>query len=129
MRKIFYSIYLLLFLQNIGYSKPLPFNGEGLFRLLTSQKIAEKIEGKYYVLGFWQGFLKAERLSLKNESLRDNLSYSESEKFYAENLLVPKHIKSKQIIEIITKYLEKNPSLRAKDSPTLIFEALYKKYN
>ena len=78
---------------------------------------------------FWQGFLKAERLSLKNESLRANLNYSESEKFYEENLMVPKHIKSKQIIEVIINYLERNPSLRAKDSPTLIFEALYKKFN
>ena len=129
MKKKFFIIYILLFLYEICFPKPLPFDGEGLFKLLTSQNVAEKKEGKYYVLGFWQGFLKAERLSLKNESLRDNLSYSESEKFYAENLLIPKHIKSKQIIEIITKYLEKNPSLRAKDSPTLIFEALYKKYN
>ena len=107
----------------------MPFNGEDLLKLLTSQNDNEKIEGKYYVLGFWQGFLKAERLGLKNESLRGNLSYIESEKFYKDNILVPKHIKSKQILEIVIRYLEENPTLRMKDSPSLIFEALYKYFN
>ena len=129
MKKDFLKILLLFFILNIPYSKPDPFNGEGLYNLLTSQNVSEKIEGKYYVLGFWQGFLKAERLSLKNESLRGNLSYTESEKFYKENIMVPKHIKSKQILEIVIKYLENNPASRMKDSPTLIFEALYKKFN
>ena len=123
--KIFYFIIILSTL----YPKTDPFDGEGLYRLLTSKIESEQIEGKYYVLGFYQGFLKAERLGLKNESLRANQSYSESEKFYNDNILVPKHIKSKRILEIVLKYLQKNPDLRGKDSPTLIFEAIYKKYN
>tara|TARA_B100001996_G_scaffold368584_2_gene341268 strand:+ start:500 stop:889 length:390 start_codon:yes stop_codon:yes gene_type:complete len=129
MNTIFYKLVLLLCFLNISYSQKGPFNGEGLYKLLTSQNINEKIEGKYYVLGFWQGFLKAERLGLKNESLRSNFNYVESENFYSENILVPKHIKSKQILEIVLKYLEKNPNLRMKDSPTLIFEAIYKRFN
>ena len=123
--RIFYFIIIL----SILYPKNDPFNGEGLYKLLTSKIESEQIEGKYYVLGFYQGFLKAERLGLKNESLRANQSYSESEKFYNDNIMVPKHIKSKRILEIVLKYLEKNPNIRSKDSPTLIFEAIYKKFN
>lgn len=129
MNNLFLKATLSLLFLNFLYSRPVPFNGEDLLKLLTSQNDNEKIEGKYYVLGFWQGFLKAERLGLKNESLRGNLSYIESEKFYKDNILVPKHIKSKQILEIVIRYLEENPTLRMKDSPSLIFEALYKYFN
>ena len=123
--RILYFIIIL----SILYPKTDPVNGEGLYKLLTSKIESEQIEGKYYVLGFYQGFLKAERLGLKNESLRANQSYSESEKFYNDNIMVPKHIKSKRILEIVLKYLQKNPDLRGKYSPTLIFVAIYKKFN
>ena len=129
MRKvILYLIFLGSFLTGL-YSNQDPFIGEGLYFLLTNNDKEKIIKGKYYVLGFWQGFLKAEKLALKNESLRANLNFKASENFYNNNRLVPNHIKSKQILEIVIKYLEKNPQLRKKDSPTLIFEAIYNKFN